>query len=144
MDHIRRLAEVGVIPPEEWAPLEPVLAQLKHISGKRNTILHYGAVDVAEGRGLVTDAMVALTMERVKSFPISPDILSDMTDDLNKIFIHLLMRHAGRPVLRANHPGLDEILRAAWRYIPPQPKKNHRPPNGKRTKPKRQPSPSQA
>jgi hypothetical protein len=118
---LRRLADVGSIDTAEWDKLEPVLNQLRIINDLRNTLLHNTTTGVESGRGFVTDAIRALNQDRMRVFPISPAILDTMTHDCRKIFLHLIVQHAGRPVvLLGKHPELDEILRAAWRYIPPQ------------------------
>lgn len=140
-----RLADAGVMSKEDWADLEPTLQQLGIINGRRNEILHYGAESVAEGRAFVTNALVALTEDRLTSFVISPAILDDMAADLNKIIIHMLTRHAGRPQLRAKASldGVAALLREPWRYKPPSspPKKMDRP--STKAQPG-QPKPSQA
>jgi len=118
-DHLRRLAEIKVIGEGDWKALCPLLSQLQLINGRRNIILHYGAEKIAEGQGFATDALIALTLDSVRSFPISPTILRDMTHDLKKIFIHLYVDHLGRPPLRGRHPSLTRVLLAAWRYKPP-------------------------
>jgi hypothetical protein len=124
LDHLRRLASIGVITKTEWEQLEPITKQLKSISDVRNTVLHYGASNVAEGSGFVPDAIMALTADRAKVFPISPEILDDMAQDLGKIFLHLVTRHMGRPALRGKHPKLERVLNAAWRYTPPRQGRN--------------------
>jgi hypothetical protein len=131
VEYLRRLAEAAFINASEWTELEPVLNQLRAINAMRNRILHEGAEAIAEGRGFTTNALRALTEQRITAFPISPEILAAMTRDLRKIFIHLAVRHSGR-VLRGAHPELDEILRASWQYKPPQPLRNRRPCNGSR------------
>jgi hypothetical protein len=120
-EYVRRLHSVGIIDPREWVELEPVLNQVKAINTMRNDILHQGAMAIAEGRGFTTNALRALTEQHIKSFPVSPEMLADMTADLRKIFIHLAVRHCGRPALRGKHPELEEVLRGTWRYKPPQP-----------------------
>jgi hypothetical protein len=122
-NRLRRLFEVGFIETAEWVQLEPVLKQLGEINDARNKILHYGAESVAEGRGVVTTALMALTEAKIETFPISPVILADMTQDLRKISIHLVARHVGRPALRGKHPEMDAILQAGWRYTRPAPAK---------------------
>lgn len=117
---MRRLAEVGLIGAAEWKLLEPVLKQLRLVTEIRNAILHYGAERVTTGRALVADALRALTPEKVKTFPISPDILADLNYDCQKIYRHLIVQHAGRPTLRGDRPVLERILASAWRYIPAQ------------------------
>ena len=53
-------------------------------------------------------------------FPISPEILREITEDLRRIMACLLVYHAGRPPLRGKHQELDALLRAPWRYKPLQ------------------------
>jgi hypothetical protein len=121
---LKRLAEIGSIDAAEWAELEPILGQLHKINGTRNIILHHGAEGVEEGRAFVTDALRALTEDRMKVVPISPEILDAMGFDCRKIFLHLVTRHLGRPPLRGYHAELDEVLHAAWRYIPVPPRQS--------------------
>jgi hypothetical protein len=139
---LKRLADAGIINAEDWAELSPIIDQLRVISEKRNEILHYGAEDVAEGCAYVTNALLALTEDRTTSFPISPEILDHMTYDLRKILIHLVRRHMGRPEPRGQHDEMDAILRAAWRYKPPQQSQNRSRQVGKTPRRKRQRSPS--
>jgi hypothetical protein len=122
--HLGRLAEIRKIEPAEWLQLEPVLRQLGIVNKLRNLILHYGTDNIAEGRGLVSNAKRALTIERVTPYPISPQILKDMTTDLSKIYLHLAVRHMGRQPLRGKHPYIEKVLAASWRYKPPPAKAN--------------------
>jgi hypothetical protein len=115
-NRFQRLYEAGIISEVDWNDAKPLFQHLGEINGRRNGILHYGAISVAEGLGRVTNANIAHTPQRIAEFPISPEILDDMTADLRKIMLHLLTRHAGRPALRGVHPELDAILRASWRY----------------------------
>jgi hypothetical protein len=119
-DYLRRLAEVDILPADEWTELGPVVDQLSLITKRRNDILHHGARDVEEGGASVSNEAMALTIDRIQSFPISPDILADMTADLRKIHVHFLVRHMGRPALRGSHPELERALSAPWRYKPPE------------------------
>jgi hypothetical protein len=134
MSFMRRLADVGAISQEKWEKLEPLLDRLGLISKSRNRILHYGAQSVAEGRGMVTNAVKALTEDHITHFPISPIILGDMSFDLKKVMLHLLVDHMGRPSLRARHASLEAIALAPWRYKPqpsPQAKPKRDRPKGK-------------
>lgn len=115
-NRLSRLHEAKAMSDEDWVSVEPILQHLNEINGCRNEILHHGALTVAEGDGLVTNAAMALTVDRVTGFPISPDILADMTFDLRKIILHLYVRHLGRPPLRGDHPELQATLHAPWRY----------------------------
>jgi hypothetical protein len=122
--YLGRLASVRRISTAEWLELEPVVIQLRLINERRNDILHHGASDVAAGGGTVSNDAMALTPKHVQSFPISPEILDDMTADLLKINAHFLTRHMGRLPLRGKHPDLDAVLAASWRYTPPQQSQN--------------------
>jgi hypothetical protein len=133
---------VGIIQADEWAALMPIVDQLKLITGRRNDILHHGATDVAQGGGLVTNEALALTTERIQSFPISPEILDDMTADLRKINAHFLTRHLGRPALRGEHPALDAVLTASWRYKQPEQAESRPRRDDTSRTPRRQPKPS--
>lgn len=117
---MRRLADANLIETAEWRELEPVLTQLHHINDIRNAILHYGAQGVAEGgRALIADALRALTVQKIRIFPISADILADLTYDCRKIYRHLIVRHSGRAAVVGKHPELEAVLEGAWRYEPP-------------------------
>jgi hypothetical protein len=37
-------------------------------------------------------------------------------EDFEKISLHLIWQHAGRPPLRGKHPEMDAVLQGAWRY----------------------------
>jgi len=113
---IRRLSNVIEIP--RWDELDGVLAQLATINSVRNDLLHYGAKGSADGTLTVTNWFRALTTDRVKSYPISPQILLDMTADLQKIILHLQTGHTGRHWLLPTAKMM--ILREPWRYKPGQ------------------------
>jgi hypothetical protein len=141
---LTRMADANIINAQDWDDLKPIIDQLGVINNKRNDLLHYGAMGVAEGDAYVSNAMMALIDARIMSFPVSPQILNNMTSDLRKILIHLARRHMGRPAPRGEHPEMDEVLRAAWRYIPP-PQSQTRSRQAKKTsKLKRPRSPSSA
>jgi hypothetical protein len=117
---LRRLAEVGSMDEAEWKQLEPVIAQLHLINAVRNMVLHHGAQGIAEGRALTVDALRALTVEKIKIYPVDPETLGAMTADCHKIFVHLMTRHRGaRPWRVGVHADLDQVLADAWRYKPP-------------------------
>jgi len=114
INFVKRIVEATGVEAEAKIELEYVTQQLGIINGARNSILHHGALSVAEGRGIVPNALVALTPEKITAFPISPQILDDMTNDLRKIIVHLHAHHMGRPPPRGNW--LDPVLRSTWRY----------------------------
>jgi hypothetical protein len=123
-----RLHEIGVVPDEKWGELKYLFDHLGVINGARNEIFHHGAINIAEGDGIVTNAAMALVEDRITAFKISVESLDAMTADLRKILVHLHIGHMGRPPLKAAHATLDEILRASWRYKHQQlpPKKSHK------------------
>ena len=83
------LHEIGKISDPDWLDLDGVLSHLKLITKCRNDILHHGAIKIAEGKGEVLNAMVALTQDRLTSFPISDETLGYMYNDLRKILVRL-------------------------------------------------------
>ena len=108
---------------EDWKDIEPILLHAAAINGRRNDIFHHGATAIASGQGLVTNASMALTESRINDFPISPELLDDMTADLKKILLHFHIGHMGRPPLCGKHDNVDEILRAPWRHkLQPKPR----------------------
>jgi hypothetical protein len=119
---IKALAKATDAEEAAQTELEYVLQQLGIINGVRNDTLHYGAMSVAEGRALVTNALKAKTPDAITAFPISPESLADMTADLRKVIVHLHAHHMGRP-----HPrgaAAFAILQAPWRYKHPVQKKS--------------------
>jgi hypothetical protein len=121
---LRRLRETEQIDNDKWKDLSDVISQIKIITDRRNDILHHGAQGVEDGIGRVTNALFAHIEERIVEFPISAEILEDMTSDLRKIMIHLYNQHLGRLKwpLSSDHERAREILREPWRYKPlPQP-----------------------
>jgi hypothetical protein len=127
---LRRLHQVNVISDKDWVDLEYVFNQLSVINGCRNELLHQGA-DLLDGdEGIVTNTEYALTPKRIKEFPISYKILHNMFMDLQKISIHLRVRHMGGPPWdRASDEDVLRFLRSSWRYKrPPGPQVESQPP----------------
>jgi hypothetical protein len=77
--HIKQVAKAASAPKESQDDLEDILQQLGIINGARNDILHYGATEIAEGRGMVSDAWKAKSQPT--EFPISPTALEEMAED---------------------------------------------------------------
>jgi len=119
---IRRICEAAGADDATKGELKEAFAQLAAITTIRDHVFHYGAESVAEGSGVVTNALVAHTPSKIQTFPISPGILDNMTADLLKIATLLLSRHAGRPPLRGalNQAAVDATLREPWKYKRPQ------------------------
>lgn len=143
--YIKQLSEASGAPQEARDDLLDVLQQVGIINGVRNNVLHYGAVSVAEGNAIVSNALKA--KGEPTEFPISPAALDSMTVDLRKITFHLNYRHLGRPTPRSAYGQalLDSVFRAPWRYKHPAPPKArtkaaaHRKPRKRGPKPSRQP-----
>ena len=125
MSFINRLIEVDDPGPEIKADLKDVFQQLSIINGARNNIIHYGAVSSEGDDKIITNAYFALTESRVREFPVSPQIFSDLVVDLQKIMMHFVTHHLNEvdmaDVMKAQQ---EKILRAAWRYKPPQQSQN--------------------
>jgi hypothetical protein len=120
---IRRICEATSVSDAIQKELDYLFKQLNDITNARDWILHYGARSVAEGRGIVTNAPIAHTVARVTTFPISTDILGDMTADLHKIILYLMARHGGRMVPRGlvGWQPVETIVQGEpWRYTPSQ------------------------
>ncbi len=127
MDFIRRLFEVSNIDESIKADAVYVFSQLSAINKARNDIVHFGAkfAGVEGSQAIVTNEALALTEERQKTIPISPEILVDMTADLRKIEVHLFDKHIKTERSESvRHPGVAVLLNASWRYKPaPQEKR---------------------
>lgn len=116
--YIKQLAEATGASSTARDDLESVLQQLGIINGVRNSVLHYGAAGISEGNAIVSDALKAKGEPTV--FPISPEILEQMTRDLNKISIHLQYRHLDVDSVERPDVVLERILRLPWLYKRPQ------------------------
>ena len=112
--HLKRLANSGKIPKEQWASLSPLMDQLRQITERRNDILHYGVVEVGDIR-LSTNVRMAHRL--VRSHVISDDILNRMTDDLLKIAMVLAGNHApAKDKMIIDQNVLYAIAHSPWRY----------------------------
>ncbi len=116
--YIKRLAEVSKTSKEAKEDLEYVIAQFGDINSTRNDLIHYGAINIAEGTASVTNALKALSEDHVTAFPISPNVLGAMTADIRKIIVHLRVRHAGAKGAKSekNWLGVVALLLRPWRY----------------------------
>jgi hypothetical protein len=114
--YIKQVAAAVNVPKEKRDDLELVLQQLGILNGVRDSILHYGATAIAEGRGTVSNAWKAKA--EPTEFPISDTALAEMADDARQIIAHLAYRHLGRPWPRAasNIAFLEEVLQRPWQY----------------------------
>jgi hypothetical protein len=138
--YIKQLAEATGAPKDLQDNLAYVLQQASIINKARNDVLHYGAEFVAEGQAFVSNALRA--KGKPTSFPISPDLLDDMTADLLRISAHLNYRHLMVAKSDEDQADLVVITRALsegppWRYkhrehSPEQPKRDQVPRRSKR------------
>jgi hypothetical protein len=149
MNYVNRIIEVVPPKPELQAELKYVFEQLSIINKVRNDLVHHGASYEFDARdvAIVTNAPLALTEDRIRSIPISTQILSDLITDLQKIQTHLAIRHIEESK-RLNPASLTyalmkDSLTDAWRYKPPQPKKQSKKSGSKSRKQSRQHGPSQ-
>jgi len=115
---IKKLAAASERSKETQEDLTFLLDHLGVIRGARNDILHYGAIDIAEGNASVTNAIKAITQDRIYYFPISAKILENMSADLRKIIVRLTIDHMGRrrPSERTIETMFSETMRNTWRY----------------------------
>jgi hypothetical protein len=81
---LKRIAEVTGMDKTRRDELDAVLKQLGDITAARNDILHYGAEYVAEGRASVTNALKALTADRITNLDVSPKALAQIDSRLAK------------------------------------------------------------
>lgn len=114
IDLIKRAAIATNASQEAREELKYIFDQLGAINSARNDILHYGAGGIADETATVTNALKALSEDRITIFPISPILLADMIADVRKIIVHLRAHHIGRPVPRGTYA--QAILSAPWRY----------------------------
>jgi hypothetical protein len=115
-NYIKAVAKVTNADTEALADLENVMQQFGTIRGVRNDILHHGASNIAEGKGIVSNAWKAKA--EPTEFPISAEALQLMEADLRKIIAHLGYRHLGRPWPRGalGLHALQETLQRPWQY----------------------------
>jgi hypothetical protein len=106
-----------------------VFTQLGHITDARNSILHYGSMPVDGPNFLSTNSLFALTEDRLRTFPVSREILNQMTGDLGTITTFMrnyLLRTASREFLadaaRAQISNSQAVRATAWQYKPPSQK----------------------
>jgi hypothetical protein len=120
---LRRVMDTENITGPQRDDLEPALQHLGMINKMRNDILHYGADVLENNQLMVSNFLSAHLDERLREVIISPQMLDDMTFDLDKIGVHFdvfIMRQSV-PGIIINDADYLERLQRPWRYIPPQP-----------------------
>ena len=133
---IKRLREVsGKTEDSEF--VERLFAQITVLTTARNDILHHGAAfeSVDTGNATVSNAFMAMP-GREKEFPVSPEILRNLTADVNSCqsgLAFLLTKAA--PIPEGQRAALDHFMEtfrraieSPWRYKPPQQARTRRPP----------------
>ena len=142
--HIRRIYEASEKPLP--APLERAFRHLIEINKIRNSVIHYGYKQLSTVEFFTSNSMLALP-GREKSYPISGEILDQMTLDLRTIAqILAVYLSSFNPAAPSEAFQTVEVAsRAPWRYKPASPsqarkKAGGRPNQGKRGNPR---SPSQ-
>jgi hypothetical protein len=117
MQYVNRLFEIKPPRKRTLALYHEVFPRFRAINSARNLILHYGISE----EGVSTDKSRALTEDKARSIPVSPEILAEMIEDLIKInailTVNLLVLQK-----RGVHPtDLWNVVRRPWSYTPPPP-----------------------
>jgi hypothetical protein len=115
MDNIRRLHErYGA----KYDPLyDDVREQFGQILAARDSIIHWGARFSEGSDALVTNERYVYAEDKIRSFPISADILEDMTTDLQAIELRLRAAEWRKKMDTKSFTELfGNLDKPAWRY----------------------------
>ncbi len=118
-DYIKRILEARGATKAQVARFKHLTDQLGELTSARNDIVHFGAQSISNGRAFVTNALKSHLKERTTNFQISPRILTQMTNDLVKITLHLEYEHLDRQQTGRNALAsalLAHTLQAPWQY----------------------------
>lgn len=123
MDYVKRLLEVSGESEENKERYQRAFAQFKAITEVRNLILHYGLERSGEST-VTTNKRIALSESRLRSVPVSSEMLENLVKDLSRID-EMLIFCAQMKGHQENErrPDLDDWVasfRAPWLYTPPQ------------------------
>ncbi|MGH6921925.1 MAG: hypothetical protein ACREJ0_30015 [Geminicoccaceae bacterium] len=101
--------------------LDVVFQQLKSINQVRNSIVHFLPLDGIPGdvRHL-TNAMRALTEKHRRDIAVCATMLTEMTDDLQKVQAHIWYHLSFDRIPEFAVAMLDEVRRPPWRYQAPR------------------------
>ena len=132
--YIKRTREAQGVP--ESALLERVFAQITILTAARNDILHHGAnfESIESADGFVTNKSFAMP-GREYTFPVSPDILRDLSSDVNAVKNGIFALMVKSVKLEGAPPPefmetFERSALAPWRYTPPaRPQTRQRPQN---------------
>ena len=150
---IRRIMEVTEIAKPSREDMEDVLDQIMLINGMRNHLVHYGTIlpyghlHISNEDLIVSNEYIALTEERIVERRINKEIIYDMCWDLEKIYCHLLFKHAHRRIPSQIQDMVRTAFDAPWRYKPPSSPRAKSPKSGKKDRAKgkvRSPPPDQS
>jgi hypothetical protein len=111
--------------------------QLGLINKLRNDILHNGANWTGQQTWTVTNKLIAHTPSRIRTFPITVQLLKDAVSDLEKIENDLILFAWGHAMTKSTRRIFEEIRRKTWHYTPPpgfeRPQKRRKTPRKKPT-----------
>jgi hypothetical protein len=120
---IRNVWQISPPDKDVKATVDPALVQLKEISKIRNSVAHYVSL-VVSNKGRITSKITRALTEReehLQEYRISPEIMSAMIADLEKIGQHItygtlvtLEPNVSRDEQRRGLPALA----ASWQYKP--------------------------
>lgn len=143
IQYIKRVFQVVNMPGNLKASYEDLFEHFTQINSARNLILHYGISSVGD-EFVATDKLKALTEDRVRSMPVSAEILDQMSADLEKInatlMLNLLASDADKQEASAKS-NVGPVSQQSWLYTPQpaQTKKSEKPPEMATRKPKQAP-----
>lgn len=124
--YINRILEVTKGKKILKRDLPLMLVQLKLIREARNLIIHNETKRKRDQVVSVTNRRIALNKRALHERPMSPEILRQMTADLERITAHLIMllfcddKVPKRQIAMVKR-AYESELNAAWQYIPPKP-----------------------
>jgi len=146
--YLRRILAVRDIDETISKELEALFAQLTVINAARNDVTHYGSIETLDFGRVSSNYVRAHLPENITMRPMNTEVLTAMTQDLERIssllFVHTILPENNKAGKRANL--WDQG--GAWLYKPPQDhemklNKPERPAQSRSLKPNVQPPASQ-
>jgi hypothetical protein len=120
IQHVQRIGQVKANAAAD--ELQVLFAQLRVIATIRNSLVHFPSDSATEGDARISTNESRQTMpEKATAHRVSPEVLADMTADLERItfHFHLLAYYQTSPDQRRERLAM---LFGAWRYkSPPTP-----------------------
>ena len=120
---IRRVWVVRPPDADVHEKMDDALCQFAKISNARNSIVHHVSFVTSEKGRVSSNITRAFTANRAHEFRGSPNNMTDMIADLEKISTHILYAQniISDPQLSCDDLKRDlPALAASWRYIPPE------------------------